>query len=379
MKCIEFQAVLNDYVDRELSAAETARIEAHLAHCAECRTHVESLRSLLMSAASLPKEKTPERNLWPEIRLEIGRVVPNAPLSADSPAPSGALGQRALPSSRSVLHWLLPLAAAASIMTLATLSPRDDFPPDGRASRWTVASLAGAPRIGREALSGEAQLRIGQWIETDANSRAKLAESSIGEVSVEPNSQLRLKAADATDHRLELKRGTMSAFIWAPPRLFFVDTPAARAIDLGCAYTMTVADNGDGELHVTLGYVALEHDGREALIPAHAKCATRRGFGPGTPFDEDAPEPLQAALRRFDFERGAATSALATILELARPDDGVTLWHLLARTKGEQRAAVFDKLAQSHRPPDGVTREGILAGNAAMREAWGKAMGIGTL
>jgi hypothetical protein len=29
-------------------------------------------------------------------------------------------------------------------------------------------------------------------------------------------------------------------FDWATPRQFVVDTPAARAIDLGCQYTVTV-------------------------------------------------------------------------------------------------------------------------------------------
>jgi hypothetical protein len=141
---------------------------------------------------------------------------------------------------------------------------------------------------------------------------------------------------------------------------------------------MTVADNGDGELHVTLGYVALEHGDRESLIPAHAKCFTRRGFGPGTPFDDEAPETLRAALKRFDFERGSAAVALPEILQHARAEDAVTLWHLLARTSGQQRAEVFDTLARWHQPPAGITRAGILAGDTAMRQAWGKALGIGT-
>jgi hypothetical protein len=201
----------------------------------------------------------------------------------------------------------------------------------------------------------------------------------VGEVSIEPNSQLRLTTAQSTDHTLELKRGTMSAFIWAPPRLFFVDTPAARAVDLGCAYTMTVADSGDGELHVTLGYVALEYQGREALIPARAKCVTRRGYGPGTPFADDAPAALRAALERFDFGRGAtAAAALADVLTQARSEDAVTLWHLLARTSGARRVQVFEKLVHDHPLPGGVTREGILDGDSTMRHAWGRELGIGT-
>ena len=368
MNCIEFQAVLDDYVDGGLPAAEVARGEKHLAGCAACRAQVESLRRLLGVAAALPKEIVPERNLWPEIAAELeseGRGV----CETDA-LPGGTEAQR------SILSWLLPLAAAAAIVGIATLQPVLVSPQAGKG--WTVASVEGTPRVAAQTVSGEAQLRVGQWVETDANSRAKLASEVVGRVSIEPNSRLRLAAAKATNQRLELQRGTMSAFIWAPPRLFLVDTPAARAVDLGCEYTMTVDDNGDGELHVTLGYVALEHGDRESLIPAKAKCLTRRNVGPGTPFDEDAPEALRLALKRFDFEPGAAADALPIILKNSRPDDALTLWHLLARTRGDERGKVFDALAHWHKPPAGVTRAGILAGNTAMRETWGKALGIGT-
>ena len=37
----------------------------------------------------------------------------------------------------------------------------------------------------------------------------------------------------------------MSARIWAPPRLFYVNTPSAVAEDLGCAYTLEVDDLGE--------------------------------------------------------------------------------------------------------------------------------------
>src|SRR5262249_5894275 len=159
----------------------------------------------------------------------------------------------------------------------------------------------------------------------------------IGEVTVDPNSRLRLAAMADADQRLELARGSMSAFIWAPPRLFFVDTPSATAIDLGCAYTLAVDDKGDGELRVTLGQVALEHDGRESIVRNGMMCLTRRDRGPGTPFAVDAPDALRSALARFDFDRANAGGALDKILSLARKDDAITLWHLLSQTEDDSR------------------------------------------
>jgi hypothetical protein len=59
-----------------------------------------------------------------------------------------------------------------------------------------------------------------------------------------------LVAARWTDHRLALDHGAIEARIWAPPRLFFVETPSARAVDLGCVYTLEVDRAGAGRLSV---------------------------------------------------------------------------------------------------------------------------------
>jgi hypothetical protein len=88
----------------------------------------------------------------------------------------------------------------------------------------------------------------------------------------------------------------MQAFIWAPPRQFYVDTPSAVAVDLGCAYTLEVGDDGQGLLSVVGGWVAFEWQGRETFVPAMAMCVTRPRLGPGTPYFSDASEDFQNAL-----------------------------------------------------------------------------------
>jgi hypothetical protein len=236
-----------------------------------------------------------------------------------------------------------------------------------------VLPLTGTPQIGRLALAGPGRFAVGQWLETDSSSRATVSVGRIGEVKLEPNSRLRLVNTSATNHRLELARGTMSALIWAPPRLFFVETLAATAIDLGCAYTLTVDDNGAGTLRVTSGYVALEHAGRESIIPAGLMCRTRPGAGPGTPLAVNAPPELRSALDRFDTGNA---SALDQVLTLAGDGDAIMLWHLLGRTSATARGAVFDKLASFVPPPEGVTRAGILAGKKDMRDRWGEELGL---
>ena len=63
--------------------------------------------------------------------------------------------------------------------------------------------------------------------------------------------------------------------------------------------------------------MAFEYNGRESFIPTGAMCATRPGFGPGTPCYEDAPAGFEEALTILDFTPaadGRRAAALDTIL-----------------------------------------------------------------
>jgi ferric-dicitrate binding protein FerR (iron transport regulator) len=311
---------------------------------------------------ALPREIPPARDLWPEIRALVD--------SNCRAAASRQTGIEQRPGDkRRPYIWLSLAAAFAFAAGLYWLRPPAAPSDEG----WEVSPLAGVPQVGHIALAGPGRLAVGQWLETDETSRAAVNVGRIGEVQLEPNSRLRLVNASASNHRIELARGTLSALIWAPPRLFFVETAAATAIDLGCAYTLSVDDHGAGVLEVTAGYVALEHAGRESIIPAGLMCLTRPGAGPGTPFSVDAPLELRDALERFDAGNAAV---LERILALAGAGDAITLWHLLARAQAPARGAVFDKLASLQPPPEGVTRTGILAGEKPMRDRWAEELGL---
>jgi hypothetical protein len=237
---------------------------------------------------------------------------------------------------------------------------------------WQVQSLGGAPRIGDKRIGNAGRLGIGEWLETDGSSRAQIAVGTIGTVDIDENTRVRLLESEPTEHRLELQRGKMSAMIWAPPRLFFVDTPSAVAADLGCAYTLEVDDHGVGKLRVTSGWVALELKDRESIVPAGAACETRPEVGPGTPYFEDASPVFRAALSRMDFQHDPTVTkdALNLLLNEARPRDTLTLWHLLARVNETDRPRVYDAIAKYVPPPAGVTREGVMRLDDGMLQLW---------
>jgi FecR protein/Putative zinc-finger len=356
--------VTNDisaYCHGELSPEQARQFAEHIIACAKCRREFEEIKLGIGFAEQLPCVAAPE-TLWTEIEPSLG-------------------GESK--TSRVNLRWQTSVAAAAAVLIVVGglgvwWFLGKGFKSQLAAGSWQVQSLNGAPQIGKKKIGAQGQLGVGEWLETDASSRAQIAVSSIGRVNVDENTRVRLVETEPTEHRLELARGKLSAMIWAPPRLFFVDTPSAVAADLGCAYTLEVDDHGAGVLRVTSGWVALELKDRESMVPRGAACETRPGVGPGTPYFEDTQPSFRTALETFDFENDVAarTSALNSMLVEAQPRDTLTLWHLLARVAGDERARVYDKIAGFVPPPDGVTREGILQLDQAMLDRWKDALEV---
>lgn len=350
---------LSAYCHGEVGATESRQIAEHLIGCHQCRAQYEEIRLGVKLAESLPQLSAPD-SLW----LDLQNRLAKENMAGNNPSPKFSLFgfNRWRPQFAGVTAGFLLIAGFAILWIYS----RETRP------FWEVARLNGAPTIGSSRMDEKGRLAVGQWLETDGSSRAQIEVGSIGQVEIDPNTRVRLVETKATEHRLELKRGKMSAHIWAPPRLFFVDTPAGVAADLGCAYTLEVDDNGAGLLHVTSGWVALQLKDRESMVPAGASCATRPGIGPGTPYFDDASDVFRSALARFDFHETQETKIpdLDLLLMEARPRDTLTLWHLLGRVEGHDRVRVYERIAGFKPPPAGVTREGVLQLNEQMLQLW---------
>jgi hypothetical protein len=237
--------------------------------------------------------------------------------------------------------------AAAAGLVLAAVTALQVRTPAPVPTSWQIAGLEGEAQLGRNRAALQMNVQTGQVLRTESGAHIQLEAMDLGRVDLGPGSELRA----ASTRRLELARGELHAFIWARPGQFVVDTPSARAVDLGCEYTIHVDPAGNGLLRVAMGWVAFQADGHESFIPQGAACVTRKKEGPGIPYYEDAPEPLRA---------GIASRDLSAILSSARPRDGLTLWHLLARVSPGERGIVFDRFAGLVPLPPEVTREGII-------------------
>jgi hypothetical protein len=331
-------------MDGELTAVETRRANAHLARCQACREARDRFQLTAKMLDGLTLVEAP-----PSIWESIQRAQPPHP-GTQLPWLRGAL-------ERWTLRPGLPMAAAIVLVAGSIVFWQARRGP----APWDVVRID--PR------APQARMTIGEWIETDATSRAQIRIGEIGTVDIGPSTRMQLLAARPDEHRLNLSRGSISAQILAPPRLFFVETPASTVVDLGCAYTMTVDEAGAGVLRVTSGWASLEWGGRESLVPAGAGGQTRPEVGPGTPVFEDASERLRQAVLAFDFADGG-TTALDIVLGEARGRDTLTLWHLLSRVEASERTRVFDRMVTLGPLPNAVTRDKVLALDRETLRIW---------
>lgn len=338
---------LDALIDAELPPAEAARLEAHIAGCRKCRDARDRHAGVAAMLRRLEPVAAPAE-VWTAIEAALDGGAGSSPSARQAQVDrsrrvSGAWRHR-------WQHAMRPMLALAGVLAIAVAA----------AVFWPTRNDTGRDVARLDAAGRESTLAPGEWVETDAASRVVLRIGSIGTVDVAPNTRMQLVGAQRDEHRLRLARGTISAQILAPPRLFFVETPASTVVDLGCAYTMTVDDAGAGLLRVTGGWASLESDGRESLVPAGASCPTRPGVGPGTPSFDDASAALKGALFAFDFEDGGRP-ALDTILSEARVRDTLTLWHLLSRVDPGDRRRVLDRMVALTPMPKGVDRDRVLA------------------
>jgi len=267
------------------------------------------------------------------------------------------------------------LATAAAIVLIVSGTWRTMRAP----ASWDVTAVAGRPRVGLSALAGRGRIDVGQTLVTDSSSQARMEVGTIGEVTVDPDTRVRLIATRGGHHQLALEHGTLHAVISARPGQFIVTTRSATATDLGCAYTLHVDEDGTGLLSVTGGWVALTFNGRESLVPAGASSRTHPTLGPGLAWYEDADEEFQDAVYELDFGSDAQRRAAALQLVLARAEAGhaITLWHLIKRVDAKDRGAVVDELADQVAMPSGITREVVLALDSAALDEWWNAIGLG--
>ena len=276
------------------------------------------------------------------------------------------------PQGLSVRAWRLGFAFAACAVIVLVLFAYRAY--NTARTGWQFVAEEGHPDVeGRSMKSGV--LHVGQSLETTSGERVRIQVASIGEVEVRDQSQVKLVESREGRQRLAMHFGTMHARIYAPPAVFVVDTPAARAVDLGCEYTLNVDKSGNGHLSVDLGWVQLEYGSGESLVPRGMVAEIAAGGRITPAYYPDADQGFRESLVRWSLVEGMSAGErlqlLDTLLKEARLRDSLTLVNLFFRAQSPaERARIFDRLNQFVPAPPEVKREDVVAGIHSAVNPW---------
>ena len=244
-----------------------------------------------------------------------------------------------------------PFAVAAALILCAILGAVRFYTP---ANRWRATDASGVADVPHSIL------RTGDVVRTQRGS-VRLQSPAVGTIDLGANTTVRLIENRSRRHRLALAGGTIHAKTTSQPGVFVIDTPKARAIDLGCEYTLTIAPGGGGELHVIAGWVDLTHSYEQSLVPQGASAMIESDGSLTVPVFDDAPPVFQAAVRKLD---------IPTIVANARTRDAFTLLNLFRLASPDERGVLYDHLNQLVPAPPSITRESVRYWTPASTELW---------
>jgi hypothetical protein len=372
IKCEETEILINENTDGEISERNKTLLYEHLAECQECRKVMEEIKSITEAASLLPKESAPQKDFWNGIEKQI--LTEKKRYGIGKP--------KSVRSKYSYYYYAM--AAVFVLAAIVVLFRYVDFKPNTDIKGpvyldvgqfWKITDVEGSPKIENEAspsgktVSGTDSMKIGEWLETDSVSKAVINVSNIGTVKLGPKSKVKLIKSATGDYRIKLEYGTIDANINAEPRNFFVETKSVTAVDLGCEYTMTSEENGDGVVYVKSGRVSLESPSRETLVPAGQFCLTKEGIGPGTPYRADASEEFKRALISFDFQK-CESECVNKVIQSAGKQDVITLVNMIPRVDSLKKIVIINKLDKYGKAQMKIHKDSVIHRDKEYWDRW---------
>jgi ferric-dicitrate binding protein FerR (iron transport regulator) len=244
-----------------------------------------------------------------------------------------------------------PFAVAAAIVICAVLGAVRFYTP---ANRWRATAESGVASVPHSIL------RPGDVVRTESGV-VRLQSPSVGTIDLGAHTTVRLIENRRNRHRLALAAGTIHAKTTSQPGVFIIETPKARAIDLGCEYTLTIAPDGVGELHVLAGWVDLTRGYGQSLVPEGASARIESDGSLTVPVFDDTLPAFQMAVRKHN---------ISTVVALARVRDAFTLLNLFRDATPDERMLLYDRLNQLVPPPASITRESVRYWTPESTELW---------
>jgi hypothetical protein len=143
--------------------------------------------------------------------------------------------------------------------------------------------------------------------------------------------------------------------------------------DMGCAFELKAGD-GITAVSVSSGWVQLENDRGEMLVPEGAHGTMRLGSAPSIPLFLDALPEFRGAVARLEEGTGSEADVEA-MRSSARPRDAYTIL-LLALRSVDHRAELIELAARLAPPPTDAVRERATRGDRRGTFEWIRALDL---
>jgi hypothetical protein len=299
-----------------------------------------------------------------EARLSSARFDPRRRQLALPPRPSRGVMR---------FRWAIALATAAAATIALGLTAYWSW-------RWSwTAGASWAAEIDNAADHSaiKTTLTVDKPLQLARTSSARVDVARIGTMSVSPGSTLTLAETMSSRHRVVLDRGSVSVRIWAPPGLFAFRTPSGTIRDLGCIFALTVDPEGTSRVRVDTGWVQMDNDFGESLVPAGASAEMHKLARPGVPIFLDASDVFAATVREAQNGGDAAERRnLDTIVRTARRRDVMTLLMLANVSPADVKRILLARASDLWPPPPGVSLDAIIAGDRDQLWRWHGALDL---
>ncbi|HUP43987.1 MAG TPA: FecR domain-containing protein, partial [Thermoanaerobaculia bacterium] len=139
-------------------------------------------------------------------------------------------------------------------------------------------------------------LPIGRPVSTGSDDSLLVRVARIGWMRIGRDSEVTLLSTRSNQHRLVMQEGTLHVSVWAPPRSIAIRTPSGEVIDFGCEFIVRV-DRDLTTVDVVSGWVRLDNDSGEVLVPGGASSVMRRDGLPSVPLFRSATPGFKSAIR----------------------------------------------------------------------------------
>lgn len=385
MTCSEVKYYLIDFSKGILLNEVREEIHEHLNSCTGCSKAFDEIISMKSKSGRNHRFVANEQKVRVNIRKKIGENKTSKKISAKIFPSISSLSSEADQLKNNLIiktneidnNKLFTIAGLISIIALGAILAFIIFD-HSHNSFWEVKKISGYPAIESKILTDEGVIKIGERLFTDSESRARMKIGTIGEIDIDPGSEIQIVETDLSEHILILSKGKISARTWAVPKLFVIKTPSAVVKDLGCIYYLSVSENSLTTLNVKSGWVMMEYKNKKSLLPEGTSCYSDISKGVGTPFSNDASFSFKESLYKLDFENGDAAE-LERVLFESNKGDLISLFHLLKHFDEGSRAKIYDRISSLYRIPQRITREGIIKGDLDMMGRLWVELGVGRI